>query len=471
MQPSAPPEVKGYEIFKDPLTATTRRKPPMKKFLEPNDTTFSQIRKRLSDLTLNTDYKRSSDAFKPPPVFHERRNPPRRISSINSRDTENRYENELFKPNHLLYDSYARKDRINSRTSFLSDENEYRYARRQFNLYKKRASESDALSKLNENILTPRQNPELFSRQIKLKDKPHDHSRSESPKSLKSTESTGKIHLGLIESLDLNEKLNDVEKIKERYSNDHFINSLALYKLRGHDRCLYNDGLGSDHIPRGTRLLSPDSLVFDTRGSSRLSHGSNTTLNSVLSPRHDIKFRMTHAGSKDWIQEESCPDNIIQTKPKPHGIPKQKPFKKRKSVGFDMNHKEIVDTDKENATSPPSRASKSSSKEPRSILKRTTSEEAHVPPEGEQKSRELDSKTEEFLANASFRWRFQLPKIHSPVASLKHHPSIPFRKKMYHFGDGISREFEAVINSYGNCRQPSMIRDTSFNRDTSVIRS
>ena len=470
MQPQAPPEVTGFEIFKEPQA--NKRKPPMKNFLEPNDQTFSQIRKRLSAMTLNVDYKRSADTFKPPPVFQERKNPPRRISSINSKDTEDRYQSELFKPNHLLYDSYSRKDRIHSRASFLSDENEYRQARKKLNMYK-RASESEALLKLNENILTPRQNPELFSRQIKLRDKTDEHARSESPKSLKSTDSTGKIHLGLIETLDLNEKLNDVERIKERYSNDQFIHSLALYKLRGHDRCLYNDGLGSDHIPRGTRLMSPDSTNLDTRGSSRLSQESSTTINTILSPRHDIKFRMTHAGS-NWVQDESHPDSMIRAQPKPYGAPRhiRKPFKKRKSVGFDMNHKEIVDPSPENLGPPPSRASKASSvKEPKSILKRNNNPEVPVVTETEQKSLELDTKNEEFLVNANYRWRFHLPRINSPLATVRHQPSIPFRKKMYHFGDGVSREFETVINRYGNCRQRSIIRDSSLNRDVSAMRS
>ena len=470
MQPQAPPEVTGYEIFKDPRAS--KRKPPMKKFLEPNDQTFSQIRKRLSDITLNVDYKRSTDTFKPPPVFQERKIPPRRISSISSRDTEDRYQTELFKPNHLLYDSDCRKDKIHSRASFLSDENEYRQARKKLNMYK-RASETDALSKLGENILTPRQNPELFSRQIRLRDKPDEYVRSESPKSLKSTDSTGKIHLGLIETLDLNEKLSDVERIKERYSNDQFIHSLALYKLRGHDRCLYNDGLGSDHVPRGTRLMSPDSMVFDTRGSSRLSQESSTTVNSILSPRQDIKFRMTHAGS-NWVQDESHPDSMIRAKPKPYGAPRNigKPFKKRKSVGFDMNHQEIEHPSPDRLGPPPSRASKaSSSTEPKSILKRNNNTEVPLASETMKKTLELETRNEEYLANVDYRWRFHLPRINSPVATLRHQPSVPFRKKMYHFGDGISREFESVINRYGNCRQPSVIRDASFNRDSSAVRS
>lgn len=477
MPTTVPPEVTGVKIFKDPQKA--ERKHVMKQFLEPSDTTFSQIRKRLSAMKLNVEYKRNAEAFRPnaeafrpPPVFQERK-PPRRISSINSKDTDDRYQNELFKPNHLLYDNHARKDRLNSRASFLSDDNEYRNARKNLNLYRNRASESDALSKLNENILTPRQNPELFSRQIKLNGKVDDHGRSESPKSLKSTDSTGKVHLGLIESLDLNEKLNDVERIKERYSSDQFMNSLTLYKLRGHDRCFYNDGLGSDHIPRGTRLMSPDSMLPDTRGSSRLSLESSTTVNSLLSPRLDIKFRLTHAGNKNWSQEESRPDSRIQATPKPHGAPRsnRKPLNKRKSVGFDMNHKEIVDQGTDNLISPPSRASRISSKEPKSILKKGAAQDELVPSDAIKKSHELDTKDEEFLANANYRWRLHLPKIHSPVASLRHHPSIPFRKKMYHFGEGISSEFEAVINRYGNCRQPSMIRDRSIHRDASAIKS
>ena len=471
MQPQAPPEVTGVEIFKN-SARPSKKKPPMKKFLEPNDQTFSQIRKRLSAMTLNVDYKRSADTFKPPPVFQERKNPPRRISSLSSRDTEDRYQTDLFKPNHLLYDSDIRKDKVQSRASFLSDENEYRQARKKLNIYK-RASESDALSKLGENILTPRQNPELFSRQIRLRDNSDEHVRSESPKSLKSTDSTGRIHLGLIENLDLNETLNDVERIKERYSNDQFIHSLALYKLRGHDRCLYNDGLGSDHVPRGTRLVSPDSMVYDTRGSSRLSQESSTTINSILSPRHDIKFRMTHAGN-NWVQEDSHPDSIIQAKPKPYGAPRNigRPFKKRKSVGFDMNHQEIEHPSPDRLGPPPSRASKSSSNtEPKSILKRNNNTEANLASETEKKALELETRNEDYLANAGYRWRFHLPRINSPVATLRHQPSIPFRKKMYHFGDGISSEFETVINRYGNCRQPSVIRDSSFHRDSSAIRS
>ena len=467
MESTEPPEVTGVEIFKDPQVG--RGKPSMKSFLQPNDTTFAQIRKRLSAMALKVDYKRSSDAFRPAPVFQERRFPPRRISSINSKDNEDRYQNELFKPNHILYESYAPKDRINSRASFFSDDNEYRHVRKTYNIYKTRASESDALTKLSENILTPRQNPELFSRQIKLKNKADGHARSESPKSIKSTESTGKVHLGLIESLDLNERLDDLERIKERYSSDQFINSLSLYKLRGHDRCLYNDGLGSDHIPRGTRLMSPDTR----ESSSRLSLESSTTLNSVLSPRHDIKFRLTHAQNREWNQDESRPDSLIQAKPKPHGPfkTKGKSLKKRKSVGFDLNRKEIIDESASNIASPSSRTSRASSKEPKSILKRGTNQETPTQSDAVKKSQELETRDEEFLANANFRWRFHLPKIHSPVQSLRHRPSIPFRKKMYHFGDGISREFEAVINRYGNCRQPSMVRDQSFHRDFSSIKS
>ena len=464
-QPLEPPKVTGVEIFKDPQTG--KRKPPMKQFLEPNDATFAKIRKRISEMTLKVDYKRAYEAFRPPPVFQERKYPTRRVSSINSKNTEDRYQIEPVKP-HPLHESHSnRLDRLNSRASFFSDDNEFRHVRKTYNIYATRASETDALSKLSENILTPRQNPELFSRQIRLKDKPDIHARSDSPKS---SESTGKVHLGLIESLDLNEKLEDLDRIKERYSSDEFMNSLSLYKLRGHDRCLYNDGLGSDHIPRGTRLMSPDTRD----SSSRLSLESSTTITSVLSPRYDIKFRLTHAPNKEWNQDDSQPGSPIQAHPRPYGAPrpKGKQSKKRKSVGFDMNPKEIIDENASKFSSPSPRSSRTSFREPKSILKRVTNQDIPTPSLAAQKSQELDSRDEEFLTNANFRWRFQLPKIHSPVAPARQRPpSIAFRKKMYHFGDGISREFEAVINNYGNCRQPSMVKDKSFHRDTSSVKS
>ena len=412
---------------------TALKKRTNRSFLEPDESSFARIRNRLSTLSLSTAYK--SDHEGPvisPPFQRERKLPPRRISSISSRDT-------------------LEKGRLNSRASFYSDSKELQNARRNFQLPHHRASETAALRKLNENYLTPGQNPELFSRQIRLKDKSrNDTTRSSSPKSMKSTDSSGKIHLGLIESLDLNEKLSDVEKIKERYSNNTFMNSLSLYKLRGHDRCLKNTGY-SEHIPRGTRIPSPEAPP-----GSKLSSESAYAINSVISPR------LVHT-KWQWEPEKSHMTFQTDSKHKTiHSSDRKTPVKRKKSVGFNMTPKEHSVHESEQLP-PPSASDESIVKEVKSILKRSNKDSCNT-----ENLKPDTNNDDEFIVNESHHWKYHLPKIRSPVNHFRAKPPLSFQRKMYHFGDGISTEFEQVISKYGNCRQSSWIREHSLVKDSGV---
>lgn len=432
---------------------TIKRRKNVHSFLEPDVNEFEEIRNRLNTLSLNTGYKKGPEPpIISPPFRREMKVQPKRISSISSRETLERAHDPVL----------LSKPRIHSRSSFLSDDKELRHSKRQATLAKNRASETAALNKLNENILTPGQNPELFSRQIKLKDKSERASgkiastRSSSPKSVKSIDSSGKIHLGLIDSLDLNEKLSDVEKIKERYSNNAFMHSLTLYKLRGHDRCLKHDGT-SDHVPRGTRISSPEG----SRVSSKMSADSAYAINSVISPRLGERFLASLNSRWQWEPDKSHINNQIEAKNKElHNRTTQ--VKRKKSVGFNMETKEHVVENNQKDVTQSSPSHEQSIKEIKSILKRSNNEAAQA-----EKDNMACNTEDDFLVNESYHWKYQLPKIRSPVQSLRARPPISFRRKMYHFGDGVSDEFEQVISKYGNCRQGSWIRDQSFARDSS----
>ncbi|KAH3863871.1 hypothetical protein DPMN_026876 [Dreissena polymorpha] len=410
---------------------SNRRLKSTKSFLDNDERTFANIRNRLSSLSLSTSYRKPHES-----TFSDRSIPPRRITSISSRDLNER-NSQLGKP-----------PRLHSRTSFLSDDKEFREARRSTSSTQRtRASETAALNKLNENLLTQRQNPELFSRQIKIKDSGDNESqRSSSPRSVKSVESSGKIHFGLIESLDLNEKLNDVEKIKERYSNDEFMNSLTLYKLRGHDRCWHPSGM-SEHIPRGTRLDGHETFE---RPINRMPYSwdSGYAINSIESPRASLPV---YVPTTKWEPDKSHVNNQIEAKPKT-------PVQRKKNVAFHAKHQEI--TEDELISNPPTSPTRDN-RELKSILKRVNSEH------NARTNKELES--DEFLANETYRWNLQLPKIRSPVTTLRK-PPLPFKRKMYQYGNGISREFEQVISRYGNCRQSSIIRDLSLTKDHSLTR-
>lgn len=415
----------------------------MRSFLDQDSNTFARIRKRLSTLTLNTAYRKGLETPLNVPPAKDSRTPRRRINSISSRDETERKH----------CDQAPSKARVNSRSSFLSDDKEFRIHRAPYlAVTRNRASETDAVKKLGENFVTPNQDPELFSRHIKLRDKEslEKMSRSTSPKSFKSTESTGKVHLGLIESLDLNERLSDLDKIKARYSNDEFINSLALYKMRGHDRCFNHEG-HSEHVRRGTVLAPLD----PSRASSKLTWESGYGVDDFLSPRFNTS-------ESDTNYEHKTEAKHMDVSPASRFKP-QTPVKRKKSVEFDMEPKDLVEL---SGMKTPSTHSEviGKEKELKSILKRTKRDAR--PNEKSQHS----STDDEFLTNERYRWKFQLPKIHSPVQNRRPKPSNSFKRKMYHFGDGISREFEQVICTYGNCRQNSIIREKSHTKEQSLVR-
>ncbi|KAL4240550.1 hypothetical protein ACF0H5_001342 [Mactra antiquata] len=419
-----------------------------KSFLDSNEKTFAEIRQRLSTLTLNTDYKGQDKSIIHPPFQRDKsRRPPKRISSIGSHDTADR-----------IYENHTR---IQSRASIQSDNREYRPSRRGHPLPLHRAGETAALHKLNENILTPGQNPELFSRQIKMSGERPDRyyansiiSRSSSPKSVRSVDSSGKVHLGLIESLDLNEKLNDVEKIKERYSKDSFIHSLAMYKLRGHDKCLRQTGM-SEHIPRGTKLNPID----DSRQGSRLLSDSMYSIPNAVSPRLEDKTKPLFVRSSKWEPDKSYFRNHIEVQSRNSASGNKFQTKIKKSVGFAAEHEELNEEELQDRSLPPS-SRDSPVKEPKSILKRTGSQSTNRDSVNMENNQD-----DEFIVDENYHWKYKLPKIRSPVQSLRARPPMSFRKKMYHFGDGVSEEFDQVISKYGNCRQSSWVREHSYVRE------
>lgn len=464
--PDAKPLNEAVLSGAEDVTGANQRSDTSKKGVKPSlassEETFSEIRQRLSTLSLNTGYHKDLQAPLISPPFQRdlKKLPPRRISSISSRDTYER-RNEGFS---------LTKPRLNSRSSFLSDDKEIRRAKKSLSLPRNRASETDALNKLNVNILTPGQNPELFSRQIKSRDKPSERStgvsnssRCSSPKSVRSSDSSGKIHLGLIESLDLNEKLHDLEKIKERYSNNAFMNSLMLYKLRGHDKCFRCSGF-TEHIPRGTRLHSPEPM----RTSSKYSQAADSAyaINSIVSPRLSDKLLPHLRQRKDWEPEKSHVHNQIELRQNPAAIKasgRKTPRKRKKSVGFDMEPKHLNPSDSIDSLTTPRQDSTSTEKELRSILKRTDIQKVEI----DVNKHEEKNYDDEFVVNESYLWKYHLPKIQSPVHSKRGRVPMSFRRKMYQFGDGVSNEFEQVISKYGNCRQGSWIRDHSIVRDHS----
>lgn len=435
-------------------SSESMKKQAARPFLEPDENAFAHIRNRLSTLTLRTAYKTRQEPYMMAlPFQREVKLPPRRISSISSHDTMDRNGDP----------QYLTKPRIHSRNSFMSEDIEIRNVRRHLSLPKHRASETAALQKLNENFLTPGQNPELFSRQIKLNDKPEKHigrigsPRSTSPKSAKS-DSSGKVHLSLIESLDLNEKLHDVEKVKERYSNNTFMNSLTLYKLRGHDRCLKHDGM-TDHIPRGTRIGSPES----SRVGSKMSFDSAYAMTRAVSPKPGDRLLPSLNVRWQWEPDKSHVNNECEdkTSKRPeHSRCRKRSPKRKKIVGFDMEPKELTEDD-QHETMPPN-ARDVTTNGIKSILKRSTSQSAGI-----DQHKLNENVDDEFVANESYYWKYQLPKVRSPVHPIRERHTVPFSRKMYHFGDGVSNEFEQVISKYGNCRQGSWVRDKSCVKDRS----
>lgn len=424
----------------------------MKSFLQPDNNAFARIRKRLSTLSLNTAYRQGLESPLVTPSFSDNRSTPRRVSSISSRDSADRKHGIAHK---------LAKTRGTSRNSFLSDDLEN--VRSTGNAgHRSRASETAALSKFTEHVLTPRQNPDLFSRQIKLRENKESgkSSRSTSPKSCRSIESTGKVHLGLIESLDLNETLSDVEKLKARYSNDEFMNSLTLYKLRGHDRCFNYNG-HSEHVRRGTVLYPLEPAREPARASSNLTWESGCSLDPSLSPR---------LNTKPDLETSTRPVNVNQRKETRVAnsdtvVDTQASVKRKKSVDFDM---ELRDSQEFVAKSPLSQVEVlGKERELKSILKRS---KGKYKINDKDKGRDIPNQDDEFLKNENYHWRFHLPKLRSPVQSRRQKPTNAFQRKMYHFGEGVSREFEQVICTYGNCRQSSIIREKSLTRDQSFTR-
>lgn len=425
------------------LSPTPRKRRNMKSFLEADSNTFARIRKRLSTLSLDTDYRKGGqESPLNAPPSKDFRHPPRRVNSLGSKDLSDRRQLQS-------------KQRVTSRSSFHSDDKEYRKKGISIGTSRNKASEIIGLEKLNDNILTPQKNPEMFSKHIKLRDKEADKfSRSTSPKSFRSNDSSGKVHLGLIESLDLNERLNDVEKIKARYSNDEFMNSLSLYKLRGHDRCFHPEGL-TEHVRRGTILEPPE----PPRVSSKLTWESGYAIDEFTSPRDSV-FSKT-----DWGVEAKHKTDVKPAGTNLHNSLEITPSKRKKSVEFDMEIKQMP----ENCVpKTPSTAAESAGKEKelKSILKRSKRDKT-AQKSGE---RDIGNDNDDFLRNDSYRWKFHLPKIHSPIQNRRTQPSNSFKRKMYHFGDGVSKEFEQVINTYGNCRQNSVIREKSFTKDRSFVK-
>lgn len=402
----------------------------------PDEKTFANIRNRLSNLSLHTNYKGSADESQ---KIKERQPHLRRISSISSRDTLERYADPFG----------CGQTRLHSRSSFMSDDREFRISKKKTNTRKNRASEMAALSKLNESFLTPRQNPELFLRRIQLKDKTNGSLRSLSPQSTRSVDSLGKVHLGLLDCLDLKEKLHDVEKIKERYSSDAFLNSLSLYKLRGHEKCLFNGNANSDNMSKGKRICSPDRSVIAAKTTT---DESMYIMNNVLSPRLGTDTLMTSFHiNKDWEPNKSHMHDNVKAEPISN---RHTSTKRKKSVEFNMQPSEI--NEDELISKPPPPSGEISLKQLKSILKRSNTE--HLT----NKQYILDDHNDTFVADESYRWKFQLPAIRSPVFSKKPHALASFKKKMYHYGNGVSQEFDHVITNYGNCRQASMIRDQSL---------
>lgn len=429
-----------------------RKRRSMKSFLEPDNNAFARIRKRLSTLSLNTAYRQGLESPLITP-FSDNRSTPRRVSSISSRDSLDRKHGGGHK---------LAKTRGTSRNSFLSEDLEN--VRLTGNAGpRSRASETAALNKFNEHVLTPRQNPDLFSRQIKLRENKESgkSSRSTSPKSCRSIESTGKVHLGLIESLDLNETLSDVEKLKARYSNDEFMNSLTLYKLRGHDRCFNHNG-HSEHVRRGTVLYPLEPAREPARAGSNLTWESGCSIDPSLSPRLSTKpdletgTRPVNVNQRKEIRVADS-DTVAET---------QVSVKRKKSVDFDM---ELRDSHESHvAKSPLSQIEiLGKERELKSILKRS---KGKYKTSDKDKDPDIPNQDDEFLKNESYHWRFHLPKLRSPVQNRRQKPTNAFQRKMYHFGEGVSREFEQVICTYGNCRQSSIIRDKSLPRDQSFTR-
>ena len=419
----------------------------VKSFLEPDENTFANIRKKLSTLSLTTEYKKES--FAPSPMFNERKYARRRISSLGPRDTISKKVKE------------RRRKGLSSRESFYSDDHEYRFLHpSEFDPFRN----TNETSKLTEGIITPRHHPELFTQQIKdlEKSKP---TRVTSPKSSRSIDSSGKVHLGLIETLDLTEQLDDVEKIKQRYSSDYFTKSLNMYKARGHDRCFNRSGM-TEHIPRGTRLFSPDSM----RPGSKLSYESAQTMSSISTPysSRSTNVRLTPMVLPHHYLQDGNPLHVqgfqqapLKLEESENNPPEKKEPKKvrRKSVGFNMVQTEVHGNDgaSSNASSPREGANR----ELKSILKKK-------PALSKTKWVEIqEQEGDEFHANPNYYWKFHLPRLQSPAPAAKVRQATQFRKKMYHYGQGISDEFEEVINRYGNCRQNSMVRDPSIIREPS----
>jgi len=418
------------------------RKRLSKSFLEPGENTFANIRHKLSTLSLSTEYKKSQESASSGRGDYRSK----RVSSLSPGSIPN------------VSRGGSGKNVAQSRNSFLSDDKDYRGARRSL-----RAGDMTTLRKLDENFLLQRQNHEYYAQQMRHGRNYNDRDsyRSSSPKSVKSIDSSGHVHLGLIESLDLNEQLNDVEKIKARYSNHQFMNFLNLYKQRGHDKCMNQSGI-SQHIPRGTRLMPLDT----SRPSSKISWDSGYAINSVVSPRASLASLSVNG---NWEPDKSKNSFTARLKPRKDSAISRNTSSttttQKKSVAFHEEHLEISDDEL-----PPS--SKLSTyrqgKKPKSILKRAESKQS-VRNSSTNNNDQKDVSNDEFVINENYHWKVHLPKIRSPI-STRHKPLSPFRRGMYQYGSGISTEFEEVISKYGNCRQASIIRDPSFSREHSNAR-
>ncbi|KAK3601872.1 hypothetical protein CHS0354_041805 [Potamilus streckersoni] len=420
----------------------------MQSFLEAgSDATFSQIRKRLQKLTLNVDYSKGLANLQGIPVHdkkprfkHQTPHP-----QIGHRDTDQMTTGKY----HYALRSNGQNDgervRINSYSSRYSDT----------------SSSSTSSTPGTETIgsyrssYTNTSSPlfDMKGQKIRLRDRLN-VSQQGTPRSEKQFE--GRAHFGLIDSLDLREKLKDVNKIKERYSKEEFLHSLSHYKLRGHDRCFDLESKQLEYIQKRTKFLAPitpntmlseeNLALLERKNSSVRLEGAYEMENVPEEPGYGKRTkspRTIKSNIEIKFTEPLAPSRVSM-----HTVPK------RRKVEFDLTPRRLEAIDSV------------TQKELKPILKR----------------KEKESLEEEGLLFSGQKNAFSptkidvlhLPRIsdsmiHSPGVR-KEPPSVMFRKKIYPLGFPGSDEFESVIDRYGNCRQNSMVQDTNIVRDTSMAR-
>ncbi|KAL3876688.1 hypothetical protein ACJMK2_034492 [Sinanodonta woodiana] len=439
----------GISFRKFRRSGPAKQMEQMQNFLDADpDATFSQIRKRLQKLTLNVDYSKGLANLQGVPV----------------QDKKLRFKHHIPLP------------QIGHRYTDQMTTGKYQYALRsngpndgervKINSYSSRYSDTSSSStsstprtetigsyrSSNTNTTSPLL--DMTGQKIRLRDRLN-VSQQSTPRSEKYFE--GRAHFGLIDSLDLREKLKDVNKIKERYSKEEFLHSLSHYKLRGHERCFDVESKQLEYIQKESKFLAPvtpnpllseENVALLERKHNLVRLEEGCVMENVPKETGDGKRikspRTIKSNIEIKVTEPLAPSRISM-----HTVPK------RRKVEFDMTPRVLQALE-----------SSVMQKELKPILKRK--EKQSLEDNGLVFSRQNKA------GSPTKRDMLHLPRISDsmtpPPGVRKEPPPVTFRNNIYPLGFPGSNEFESVIDRYGNCRQNSTVWDTNIVRDSSMAR-